>query len=223
MRKLARDCFEEIQVCVKRGEGSSKKQLIALKRRNCAKPDGDCKEEIPVCVKRGEESAKKTVNCAETKELRLAGPGIAPKRFRYASKEEKRAPEKQLIALKRRNCAKPIEECAENIPVCVKRGEESTKKAVNCAETKELRQAGRGLRRRDSSIKRGEESTKKAVNCLKRRNCAKPAGDCAEEIPVCVKRGEESAKKAVNCAETKAKKAEECANKIQVCPKREIA
>ncbi|MBY0157103.1 hypothetical protein M4D56_05400 [Cytobacillus oceanisediminis] len=54
----------------------------------------------------------------------------------------KKAPKKQLIALKRRNCAKPVEECAENIPVCVKRGEESTKKAVNCAETKELRQAG---------------------------------------------------------------------------------
>ncbi len=84
--------------------------------RNLAR---DCTEEIRVCVKRGEESAKKTVNCAETKELRLARPGIAPKRFRYASKEEKRD-QKQLIALKRRNCAKPVEESAENIPVCAK-------------------------------------------------------------------------------------------------------
>lgn len=51
MRNLARDCTEEIQVCVKRGEERPKKQLIALKRRNCAKPVEESAENIPVCSK----------------------------------------------------------------------------------------------------------------------------------------------------------------------------
>ncbi len=82
--------------------------------RNLAR---DCTEEIRVCVKRGEESAKKTVNCAETKELRLAPAGDCAEEIPVCVKRGEERTKKQLIALKRRNCAKPVEECAENIPV----------------------------------------------------------------------------------------------------------